>query len=111
MGAVPEERPAGWLEAAQPSGSPVPASELQLRLAPARPGLDFVPRFEPRCAPPSTPGERPSYCLGSTPARRPSWASTLRSLLSLPDDWPEFIFPICLRFRENMSLAVFRALP
>lgn len=49
----------------------------------------------------------PSYCLGRfSYAMVSSWASTLRSLLSLPNDWPEFSLSICLSFMENMIVAL-----
>lgn len=62
------------------------------------PGLRLLP--DPGRAPPPT-------ARGDFLPRRPSRASALRSLLSLPKDWPKFIFPSCLRLMENMSLAPF----
>lgn len=57
--------------------------------------------------PPRTPGERPLLLPGEAFLHHSSsLASTLRSLLSLPNDWPAFSFSICLSFMENMIVAL-----
>ena len=60
--------------------------------------------------PAGTPGELPLLMPGEA-FRRYSltvsgWASKLRSLPALPNDWPEFSSSICLCFTENMSVAL-----